>query len=262
MSFIRLLTLVLLLAAPACHTPQKGAEKAGQPAEGVEVADIDAEADRILMLMCESLKGAQSMSFEVDVVYEEVLDSGLKVEHGLSVDIKALRPNRLQVRFSGDNDHRVLTCDGETVTLVETEQGLYGTTPARASLDATIDMLAEDYGITLPCADYLFSDPHAVLTENVRASSYLGTTKIGGVEAHHLVFSQEGLDWQIWIETGARSLPLRTVLTYIDAPGAPRFEADLSNWNLVPGLTEADFKADVPADMERIEFQSGAESTE
>lgn len=260
MTGIRLVSLLLVLLVASCGTPSKPKEPPRPTKQSKAATDIDTEADRLLALMSKSLQSTGAMSFTARITYEEVLASGLKVERHVTANIKARRPDCLRVEFDGAGDQRLLTCDGKTVTLVEKELKLYGSCPAAANLDQTLDLIADDHGIVVPCADYLFSNPYAVLSKNAGAGSYLGLETIQGVKAHHLVFSQKGLDWQIWIDSGPRALPLRTVLTYVDVKGAPRFEADLSNWNLAPTLTGADFTASV-AGMERIEFQSSTDIT-
>jgi hypothetical protein len=253
-----LLLVLTLIMTTSCNTPPSAPET--QPRTEAEAEpDIDPQADEILRQMGMALRDTQAFSFEVTAFYDEVLPTGLTVQFDQTLSFKVKRPNRLRVELAGGDDHRLLTYDGKAVTLHEKNLNLYGTAEAPATIDATLDMLIEDLGITLPVSDLLFSDAYGVLIENAEAGSYLGTTRFDGVEVHHMVFSQDGLDWQIWIETGSRALPRRIVLTYPEAEGAPRYEATLSGWNLTAAVSDADFTTAVPADAERIDFQKNDE---
>jgi hypothetical protein len=212
--------------------------------------------------MGETLKRAQAFSFRASAYFDEVLDSGVEVQLDETVDFRVRRPDGLRLEFARGGSNRVLVYDGTHVTLLERELALFGTAEAPGNIDATLDMLVEKLGLTLPLSDLILSDPYAVLIRGVASGSVVGTTRIHGVEVHHLVFSQQGLDWQIWIETGERALPVRIVLTYLMADGAPRYQATLSMWNLASSLTERDFAVAVPSNAEKLEFERVLRGTE
>ncbi len=52
----------------------------------------------------------------------------------------------------------------------------------------------------MPLAELLYSDVYEGLTKNVQAGFYFGMSEVDGVPCHHLVFVQESIDWQVWIE--------------------------------------------------------------
>ena len=89
----------------------------------------------------------------------------------------------------------------------------------------------------------------------VTAASRVGTDTIDGMETEHFVFSQAGLDWQIWIAKGERALPLRFVLTYLDVDGAPQFTATLSDWDLLAETKVTDFKVVIPGEARQVDFR-------
>ena len=80
------------------------------------------------------------------------------------------------------------------------------------SIDATLDMLQDRYGLVLPLADLLYADPYAVLSEKLSYGRYLGIHQAAGVPCHHLAFSQPTIEWQIWIDAGDRPLPRAMIL--------------------------------------------------
>ena len=56
------------------------------------------------------------------------------------------------------------------------------------------------------------------------AGFVVGKSTIDGVRCDHLAFRGYGVDWQIWIEDGARALPRKYVISTVDVVGAPQFE--------------------------------------
>ncbi|MHC4224097.1 MAG: DUF2092 domain-containing protein [Planctomycetota bacterium] len=264
MNFRRLLPLLLFLgAAPSCTTSSgRSSEVAKAPGPRELQSALDPKADEILRRMGKTLKKAQAFRFRATAFYDEVLHTGVEVQLNETVDFRVRRPDGLRLEFARGGSNRILVYDGTHVTLLEQEPALFGTAKAPGNIDATLDMLVETLGLTLPLSDLILSDPYTVLIRSVAAGSYVGTTRIDGVEVHHLVFSQDGLDWQIWIETGERALPVRIVLTYLMAEGAPRYEATLSMWNLASSLTETDFTVAVPSNAEKLEFEQAVRGTE
>ena len=65
-----------------------------------------------------------------------------------------------------------------------------------------------------------------------------GLHQAAGVPCHHLAFSQEDIDWQIWIDAGPQPLPRKIVITYAEEPGAPQYTATIKRWSLDPKFTD------------------------
>jgi hypothetical protein len=66
----------------------------------------------------------------------------------------------------------------------------------------------------------------------------VGPAKIASQDTMQYAFRQPGIDWQIWIATGDKPLPLKVVIVASTDPAHPQFEADLT-WD-----TAATFAAD------------------
>ena len=73
-----------------------------------------------------------------------------------------------------------------------------------------------------------------------------------GVPCEHLAFSQNNIDWQVWIENGARPVPRKFVITYKDEPDSPEFTAIFSNWDFTTQLPDFVFKFDPPPGSAKI----------
>jgi peroxiredoxin len=103
---------------------------------------------------------------------------------------------------------------------------------------------------------------YKVLTAGVTESEYLGQEKVGEVECHHCRFVQEDFDWDIWIEVGERPVAhkVQPDLTKQLAGAGARFEGaklsyavTLSDWNVSPEFTEADFTFTPPNGAQKVE---------
>lgn len=215
---------------------------------------IDANADRILRAMGEYLKTANEFSFQANISYDGTHSTGEKVKYGGRSQVSVRRPNRLHVAYDGDEHRRQVFYDGSTVTLYDMLKDLYAVTPVPGEIDGALDTVFEKFGLTVPVADFVYADPHAVLTEDAEYAYVIGEHRCGDARCHHVLVTQEIIDWQVWIEMGPRPVPRRLVITYKDQPGSPQYEADLSGWNFQPRLSEHAFAFNPPDGASEIEF--------
>jgi hypothetical protein len=273
-----LLCLVVVVAAGGifalAHGKQAAAQKAVTPAQpsalAVPVAPakesareqkaeapgpvIGQQADRLLRQMSDYLKVANQFSFHADIVYDDLLPSGQKIQLAASDDVLIRRPDRIYAEFQGETGDKRFWYDGKTITLYDSRHHVYGTEEAPPSIDAMLDHLAKVIGFAPPISDLAYSDPYAVLTQNVKYGFYAGMNQIGGERCHHLAFQEKLIDWQIWIEDGTQLVPRKLVITYKTLPGAPQFMAVFSRWDLVTPAPDGMFTAYLPSGAARITF--------
>ena len=166
------------------------------------------------------------------------------------------RPNRAAADATGDTLNRASWYDGKMVTLLDKEHNVYATVEGAATIDATLDKLADEYGVSLPLIDILYADPYAVLTEAITYGRYLGIHQAAGVACHHLVFSQATIEWQIWIDAGDQPLPRKLVINYVQEPGEPQYTATIRRWNLDPKFPEGLFTFVAPEGAEKVDAKA------
>ena len=82
----------------------------------------------------------------------------------------------------------------------------------------------------------------------------MGLHLLQGVKHHHLLLSNQNVDYQVWIEDSARPVPKKIVITYVNEPGQPQFTALLTGWDFAPRLPDLVFDFAPPADADEIEF--------
>ena len=208
----------------------------------------------LLEEMSSYLKSLEAFELRADVTFDDVPLPDTKVQYSGSMQVQLRRPDRLHMTYQDDLTARELWLDGSMVTLLGPAERLWAATTAEATIDETLRKLAADYGLSLPLEDLFSSDPHSVLMGNVKADRYMGLHEVSGVACHHLIFGQESVNWQVWIEAGPKPLVRKVVITYKTLPMAPQFVVEVTGWSLNPTLPESNFRPQIPDDAIHIEF--------
>ena len=214
----------------------------------------EARAEAVLKSMSARLAGLERFAFEAEETFDEIPDGEPRIQLTNVRRVALERPNRLAVDSEGDTLQRAAWYDGRTATILDKSHNTYGQAEVPPTIDEALDELAEDYGVVSPLVDFLYSDPHAVLTEAVRFGRYLGLHRAAGVLCHHLVFVQDTIEWQIWIDAGDDPLPRKFVITYVREPGEPQYTAVLRTWNVTPVFPEGLSAFQAPPGAERAEL--------
>ena len=238
--------LLLFMAVMSLAYPALGAGKAAPP-------KIEPQAERILRQMSDFLKAQPRFSFHIDATFE-ALERGQKLQLSASTQVAVQRPDRLQVAVEGDTLQRQFWYDGAAITLLDVDHNNYATAPISGDLDTVLNRIQQRYGLDLPAADFVMSDPYNVLTEKVRSGFYAGLHKVQGVSCHHLAFSQPDIDWQIWIEDSDKPAPRKLVITYKQIRQMPQYTGLYSQWNFTSEFSANQFSFTPPEKAEKIEF--------
>lgn len=216
---------------------------------------VDARADTLLRDMSEYLEKFPEFSFRTEVSYDQVLEGGQKIEYARQAEISMRRPDKLHVLIDGDLIDQRMWYDGDTFVLMDLQNLEFARIEAPDTIDETLDFMARTYGIASPVADVLYSDPYEILSENVITGIYVGESVVRGVPTHHLAFTQDNIDWQIWIEDGAHPVPRKAVITYKNVTSSPRFSVWLSDWNFTPALADSTFRFLPPVGAREVELE-------
>ncbi len=220
---------------------------------------VDAQAQRLLQGMSDYLASAQEFSFHAEVSDDSVQTTGEKLEFGGAVKVAVRRPDRLRVNYDGDDGRRRIFFDGNTLTMYDLEANLFADSAVPSNLDAAMDQVFEKFGLSVPIADLVYSDPYSTLMASVEGGSVIGTRAIDGVSCHHLSFVQEAIDWQIWIADGPAPLPRKLVITYKNEPGSPQYSARLHSWNLQARTADSYFRFEAPLGANEMQFLPSGE---
>ena len=158
----------------------------------------------------------------------------------------------------GDTAHRASWYDGKTLTVLSQKHNAYAVLDMPGTIDAVLDKLAADYAVFLPLSDLLYGDPYPTMMADVLYGKYLGVHQAAGVPCHHLSFGQEGVEWQIWIDSGKQPLPRKLAIAYWDQPGVPQYQAVFRRWTLEPKVTAEQFAFKVPAGAKKVALEDMA----
>lgn len=210
--------------------------------------------DQLVNETCSFLRDQKSFTVEMDVTYDNVLDSGAKVQYSAYQALSVNKPNKVRSDYTGDERNTRFYYDGESFTLYTTDLGLYATKPAAPSIDQVVANLEEKYGFTLPMANLLVSDPCPIFTANVQDAVFVGANMVNRTPAYQVLFTGENRDYQVWFSQNEQPLLMKVVITYKTLPGAPQYAAVLSKWDFNPKITADTFTFEPPEDAFGIDF--------
>jgi hypothetical protein len=129
--------------------------------------------------------------------------------------------------------------------------GYYATVAAPPTIRELADQLEDRYGLELPLVDLFRWGTAESGADEITRATYIGPAMIDGVQTDQYAFRQPGLDWQIWIDRGARPLPRKLVLTTTDDPARPERIIDL-RWELGTRYPDSTFTFVPPQGSRRI----------
>lgn len=219
-----------------------------------EVNDIEPEAGRLLKRMADYVGSLPQLGLDSAQSIEVVLVSGQKIQFNSAARMVVQRPNKLFAERVGDVVGQSFFYDGKSLTLFNPDDGYFATVPAPTTIDAMLDFARDSLDVIAPAGDLITTDAYARLMAGTTAGFVVGKSTIDGVRCDHLAFRGYGVDWQIWIEDGARPLPRKYVISTVDVVGAPQFEVMMRNWTTSPDVSLKRFQFTQPAGATEVKF--------
>jgi peroxiredoxin len=190
-------------------------------------------------------------NFAVDV--ERVQKTGA-ITMKTTIAIAVQRPNRFAIRTKGGGlDGIDVISDGKKlyVSIAPLQKYTEGEAPDSIDglgKDSIVRLILQGLTIGELCAD----DPYAKLMEGVKTATYAGQETRDGVKSHHLKFTQDQFDWEMWIAAGGEPLIRRVVVdltkSLANSPLAQQFKnqkleltQDFRDWRIDRGVDEKSF---------------------
>jgi hypothetical protein len=204
-------------------------------------------ADKILKAMSDYVTSQKALSVTYDSDIEVITPTLQKIQFASSGQVQLSRPDKLRAARTGGYTDVEIVFDGKTLTVNNKDGKAFAQVEASGSVDQLIDTLRDKHGIAAPGADLLFSQPFDVMMADVIEMAHVGQGVIDGVECEHLAFRNADTDWQIWIDTGARPIPRKYIITSKAVTGAPQYTLRIKEW-----------KTEVPADAFAFNAPEGA----
>lgn len=222
--------------------------------EPVQIWPLPEEVDELLQSMSDRLVKAKTFVIEADLLIDEVLDSGLLIQRAATLKLQVQRPNGLRAIMTSDTKERTMWYDGKTMTIADVDDDVHVTVGVPDRIGPALDYFMEHYGVSIALSDFFYDDPYEALTADVVRAHYVGMSQVNSIPCHHLVFFQENIDWQLWIEDGERPIPRKLVIVYKNDPGAPHYTAILKEVKLQDPVPHETFKAVIPESSLRIDL--------
>jgi hypothetical protein len=207
-------------------------------APGIQHAQAqDDGAGRILKAMSDYVASQKTLSLTYDSDIEVITSSLQKIQFTSSGQVQLSRPDKLRATRTGGYRDVEVVFDGKLVTVSDKDSKNYAQIEAAGTADQLIDVLREGHGVVAPGADLLLPNAFDVMMADVVEGAVIGKGVIDGVECDHLAFRNAESDWQIWIESGAKPIPRKYVITTKGVAQGPQYTLRIKEW-----------KTDLPAD--------------
>jgi hypothetical protein len=188
------------------------------------------DATRILKTMSDFIAMQQNVSITFDADIEVITPDVQKIQFTNSGTVLMSRPDKLRATRTGGYSDVELFFDGRTATFVSKDDKVYTRLETPGSIDQLIGRLRNEFSLTAPGADLLLSNVFDDLMEGAIDAKHIGLGVIDGVECEHLAFRTLEVDWQIWIEAGARPIPRKYIITSKTVTAAPQYTLRIKEW--------------------------------
>jgi len=246
--FFAVAMAVAMASAPAV------ASAGGSQYTGKWGGPIDPDALQILKGMTDYLGGLQQFSMHTENTFDDVLETGQKIQFGFSANVVVERPNKMRAERTEGMAHMLYLYDGAKFSMFDAGEGFFATVEVPGSIDDFLHFARDTLDLVPPAGDMVFANAFELLTAGITSGFVVGETMVGGVRCIHLAFTSPVVDWQIWIAEGDQPLPYKYVLTTRDDPAQPQFVTVISNWNTEPKIEKGSFDFDPPANAIEIDF--------
>ncbi len=211
-------------------------ESTAADATGTERLDPQAVAE--LQKMITELARYDRVIFKTRTTWEAIQDSGMKLQFDAEQEIGIHRPNKLYSIVLRDDGLRTkLFFDRSTLSYLNVTDNEYTQLPVPPTINEMLDYVLENLDLPAPpMLDFLYGDMETSFLSGLQSAWYVGESTIRGKRCHHLAFSHEDVDFQIWIPTTGQALPVKYTITWKNEPLSPWFMARFTEWNTAPSF--------------------------
>ena len=212
------------------------------------------DAGKIFKAMADYVTSQKIVSVAFDSATEVVTTDLQKIQFNSSGQVLLSRPDKVRIQRTGGYTDIELTFDGKTATLLGKHLNAFAQVDAPGTVDELIDGLRDRLNVQIPGADLLMSDLNGTLMADVTDAKHIGHGVVDGVECDHLAFRSAELDWQLWVEIGARPIPRKYVITSKHVAGAPQYTLRIKEWKTDATAGPDAFAFKPPADAKKVEI--------
>jgi|SRR5664279_5952489 len=208
------------------------------------------DASQVLKAMFDYVGSQKTISVTYDSAVEVMTPDLQKIQFAGSGEVQLNRPDKLRATRTGGYADIELLFDGKTATIFGKGMNVFAQREAPGSVDQLIDKLRNEAGMDIPGADLLLASGYDEVMKDVIDAKHIGQGVIDGIECEHLAFRNAEVDWQIWIQLGARPIPRQYIITSKTVTGAPQYTLRIKDW-----------KTDAPVAADAFTFKNAAGMT-
>jgi hypothetical protein len=223
------------------------------PAAHAQAQDEGAKA--LLKTMSDYVASQKNVSITYDSDIEVVTADLQKIQFTSSGQIQVSRPDKVHATRTGGYTDVEFFFDGKTFTFYGKDLNAFAQSQSAGSIDDLINRLRVEYFVEAPGADLLISSVYDKLIEDVIDAKHIGLGVIDGIECEHLAFRNLDVDWQVWIEVGARPIPRKYVITSKAVTGGPQYTLRIKDWKVDTTIAADAFTFKQPAGAKKVEFK-------
>ena len=271
----RLPVFLLVISIASCsEQTQPSAEQAATTSKTTRPPSAD-DIVRQLAAFYANAKSVQVDSRQITRLSMDDVELSLPLKQTFVIE----KPNRVVVRSSGplelglfrnDQMELDLISNGETLVTYYPILKTYTEADAPNSYRDLVQdsMLLElsGGGIGVFALRLVADDPYTALMEDVTAKEYVGTEQLNGFNTHHLKFTQDQFDWEMWIQADGAPFVLKVITDMSKSKSAKQlrdgFAADeisiivtieFSNWKMNQTLGAETFTFHAPEGVSKVD---------
>ena len=209
----------------------------------------DKSARDILNNAYQYIGGMDKYAFSAVVIDDEIENGEATEKYKHTVSVKVDRPGKLRVDIKGTVKNRSKYLNDGSYTMIDHGHNYYGQIKTPKTIDGSLDLLFEKFGIKAPLAQLIYSGMDKKV--KFRTSKYFGTKDVGGVECDYVAFKNGTREIHVWIATG--DTPLVKAYSIIDrsADLASRVNTTVT-WNTNANISDKDFIFAAPKGSSKI----------
>jgi len=202
------------------------------------------DAEKLIKGMADYVTSQKTLSITYDSDIEVITNNLQKIQFTSSGQVQLSRPDKLRATRTGGYRDVEILFDGKMLTVNNKDGKDYAQIEVAGTAEDLIDVLREKHGVAAPGADLLLMNVFNVMMNDVIEAAVIGKGVIDGVECDHLAFRNLETDWQIWIESGAKPIPRKYVITSKGIGEAPQYTLRIKEWKTDVAPDAFTFKAD------------------
>ena len=231
------------------------------PALAVETPKQETPPDpnQLVQRKCDYLKSLDRFSFRAEITDDQVYAGGKKLQYGFETETFMQRPDKLRINAEGDLLNKQFFLNGKTLTLYDPANKVYATTEVPADIEDALEHADQKLRFRVALADLTSPKLCEHLSKGQSHALYVGSSKVRGITTDHVAFDRKDIQFQLWIETGKKPLPLKILINQKNLPASPQWTAYLHDWNPAPQLKPDLFTFTAPPSVQRIKFAPPAQ---